>query len=131
MLSKIKSWFNWIPEELNEVKTPDDIVVVFILHINDLEIGTLTLKEGEWYFKYSEEFKTQDDYKPLINFPNKNKEYSSLQLWPFFASRIPGLGQPIVKDFLHKMGIEKADEVSLLKEFGKRTISNPYVLESV
>lgn len=131
MLGKIKSLFNWAPEELNDIKTPNDIVVVFILLLDELVIGTLTWKEGEWRFKYSEDFKNQDNYKPLINFPNKDKDYLSEQLWPFFASRIPGLGQPIVQDFLHKKGIEKADEASLLKEFGKRTISNPYILEAV
>lgn len=131
MLGKIKSLFNWGPEELNDIKTPDNIVVVFVLLLNELEIGTLTLKDRAWTFKYSEEFKNQDKYKPLINFPNKNREYSSEQLWPFFASRIPGLGQPIVQEFLNKKRIEEADEVSLLKEFGKRTISNPYILEAV
>jgi HipA-like protein len=130
MLKTVKSFINkWLPAELGEVKTPQNTNADFILTINHMEIGKLELHNGKWIFKYSEEFKNQDSFKPLINFPDKNKEYSSSHLWPFFASRIPGLGQPIVKDFLHKKGLEKADEVTLLKEFGKRTIANPYILE--
>jgi len=130
MLNKLKSILKWGPEELNEVKTPQRVDVAFLLTLNNIEVGTLSLHNGQWAFKYSDTFKNQSSLMPIMNFPNKDKEYFSLQLWPFFVSRIPGPGQPIVKDFLLKEGIEKADEVTLLKKFGKRTISNPYVLES-
>lgn len=132
MSKKHKDIFNWGSDELEGLYVPEDLTVEFhlFLPIAKLAIGTLMLKNGEWHFSYSEDFKLQTKYKPLVNFPDITKHYSSKQLWPFFASRIPGLGQPIVQQFLEKNKLSEPDEVSLLKEFGKRTISNPYVLES-
>ena len=116
---------------LNKIRTPDNISVEFNLMLNNLHIGVLKLQNGKWYFKYADEFIAQTDIKPQVNFPNKEKEYISSKLWPFFASRIPGIGQPEVKDFLHKAGLSYANDVDLLKEFGKRTITNQYVLTAI
>lgn len=129
MLNKLKYILKWRPAELSEVKTPQNVDAAFHLTLNSMEIGTLLLHKGQWIFKYSDTFKNQNNLMPIMNFPDKEKKYESNQLWPFFSSRIPGPGQPIVKDFLNKKGIEKADEVTLLQYFGKRTISNPYILE--
>ncbi|MBS1585531.1 MAG: HipA N-terminal domain-containing protein [Bacteroidetes bacterium] len=126
---KVLTW--WRPVELSEVKTPNDTKAQFDLSLHNIHIGVLTLENGQWVFKYTDEFRQQSALQPLINFPNKEKIYSSAQLWPFFAGRIPGPGQPVVKAFLHKEGIEEPNEVMLLKEFGKRTIANPYVLMSL
>jgi hypothetical protein len=50
-------------------------------------------------------------------------------LWPFFALRIPSPEQPAVRDFILKR--KKADEGILLKEFGERSIANPFRLVPV
>ena len=129
MLNKIKKLFKWRPAELSEVKTPQNQDATFLLTHHDVEIGVLSLHQGVWTFEYTEDYKKQEHLKPLVNFPDKNKTYTYQQLPPFFASRLPGLGQPVVRHFLEKEGIDEADEVTMLKKFGKRTIANPYVLE--
>lgn len=94
----------------------------FDLKIGELFMGTLTYLNGTWTYSYSEDFKKQDKYAPIVNFPNVNQEYESDQLWPFFASRIPGMSQ------LKEANDENTDIVSLLKKYGQHVIANPYVL---
>ena len=91
--------------------------------LQKLLVGTLLYSAGVWYFSYSNEFKLQNRILPLANFPSKDKEYSTRDLWPFFASRIPSNAQlQIEKDK------PKEDVVTLLRRFGRRTVANPYEL---
>jgi len=98
------------------------------LKVDNLIIGYLSCKDGQWIFKYSEEFKTQDEYHNLIGFPHLDGEYVSDQLWPFFKIRIPGLKQPAIKEIVEHEHIDSKNEFELLKRFGRKTISNPYEL---
>lgn len=78
-------------------------------------------------FEYSEEFKKQGEILPLSNFPNKELVYTSDELWLFFATRIPSAAQlerkTKISDFSER------DEVNLLRKYGHRTITNPFVLQ--
>ncbi len=103
-------------------KGTDDIV--FVLKINDVEIGTLSLKNKNWYFEYSDEFKKQKEFKPLTEFPDLNKTYESDRLWPFFLSRLPGLNN--MPENLQKRN--KINLAELLKNYGRKTTTNPYIL---
>ncbi len=95
----------------------------FILTLNKLEVGTLSYADNVWAFSYSEEFKRQREILPLVNFPTVDKEYTSNELWPFFVSRIPSRAQlQASKD------TDRQDLVSLLKNYGRKTIANPYQL---
>ena len=99
--------------------TEDD--ATFNVNLGKLLVGTLLYSAGVWYFSYSNEFKLQNRILPLANFPSKDKEYSTRDLWPFFASRIPSNAQlQIEKDK------PKEDVVTLLRRFGRRTVANPY-----
>lgn len=101
--------------------TEDD--ATFNVNLGKLLVGTLLYSAGVWYFSYSNEFKLQNRILPLANFPSKDKEYSTRDLWPFFASRIPSNAQlQIEKDK------PKEDVVTLLRRFGRRTVTNPYEL---
>jgi HipA-like protein len=101
--------------------TEDD--ATFNVNLGKLLVGTLLYSAGVWYFSYSNEFKLQNRILPLANFPSKDKEYSTRDLWPFFASRIPSNAQlQIEKDR------PKEDVVTLLRRFGRRTVANPYEL---
>lgn len=100
----------------------------FTLFYESLVIGTLTADKGVWTFEYSEEFKKQNAFKPLVNFPDKSKVYTQDTLWPFFASRIPGVSQPRVQEVLKAKNIDSENTVDLLKIFGKHSISNPFEL---
>ena len=94
----------------------------FDLLLGSLLVGTLVYSSGVWTFSYSEEFKKQDKAVPLINFPQKEKVYESNQLWPFFASRLPGAAQL-------EQEASKEDIVTLLQKYDRHVITNPYVLE--
>ncbi len=101
---------------------------VFFLKYNNKEIGKLSYKNRVWFFEYSDWFKKQQDFRPLIEFPNKDKQYQSNELWTFFASRIPSLKQPKVQEFISENN-NKVDFIELLKKFGKTSINNPYHLD--
>jgi HipA-like protein len=101
----------------------------FILAYNATHIGTLTYLQGEWTFEYSVMFKNQNKIKPLTDFPDKNKIYKSEELWPFFASRIPSVKRPSIKEILQKEKISQDNIVKLLERFGKQTATNPFELK--
>ena len=63
----------------------------FDLLLGSLLVGVLLYDDGMWSFSYSDEYKAQSKYEPLVNFPNLDQVYKSDQLWPFFASRLPGV----------------------------------------
>src|SRR5690606_30567545 len=98
-----------------------------LIHQN-ITIGYLSCEKGKWHFKYSEEFKNQNEYHSLIGFPDLNKEYVSEYFWPFFRIRIPGLKQPAIKEIVEKEKLDIENEFQLLKRFGHKTISNPFEL---
>lgn len=128
MTQKFKKVFArlfWSESQKQMVLTPDNDAT-FLVNLGRLLVGTLLYSEGMWYFSYSDEFKSQNRVLPLVNFPSKDKEYSTKELWPFFASRIPSNAQlQIDKDK------EQEDIVTLLRRFGKRTVANPYELHAV
>ena len=135
MIEKLINWFrkliNWFQKKENdevELHLPSDSNGKFVLKLDTIEIGYLECQEGTWHFYYSDPFKKMDDLYSIPGFPNLDKEYSSKLLWSFFQTRIPGLGQPLIKEILEKENIDKTNELALLKRFGKKTITNPYTL---
>lgn len=129
ILSKLKNL--WKSDGQEGILTPKDYDAVFELTFKDLVIGTLKLHEGVWTFAYSEAFKNQHAVKPLMDFPNVNKTYTSDELPPFFALRIPGLGQPKVQEVITKEKIDEHNEAKLLERFGKVSITNPFQLHLI
>jgi HipA-like protein len=103
----------------------------FSLRYSNLEIGRLSRNEKGWIFSYGWEFRNQDRVSPLTNFPNKEKIYYADDLWPFFASRIPSLKQPQVRQIIREEQIDANDESELLSRFGRESISNPFKLVQV
>lgn len=130
MIDKIKKLI-WKTEGQEDLFTPKNSEEGFKLLLGDLEVGTLSLKNGIWTFKYSDEFKKQNKIKPIPDFPNIDKVYTSEDLYPFFIQRIPGLGQQKVKETLRKEKIDEHNEAALLKRFGRLTITNPFELKAV
>lgn len=132
MIDFLKKLFNKPEDELTGSSSSTN--VRFSLKIDDpelgaLEIGTLEFKDGLWIFQYSEAFRNQNKYSRLIGFSDLSKVYRSEVLWPFFKIRIPGLKQPMVQEVLKAENISQSDEASLLRRFGRKNISNPYLLE--
>ncbi len=130
MLRKIINWFSKNEDNLEvQVQLPHDEDARFILKVDAIRIGELYCDKGEWYFKYTDDFKKHsEEYNRIVGFSDLDKIYKSEMLWPFFQTRIPGLKQPAVQEILEKEKIDKSNEVALLKRFGKRTITNPYEL---
>lgn len=112
----------WHDSDETNLKAIDGKTGKFDLMLGTLLVGTLIYSSGVWTFSYSEEFKKQTASAPLVNFPSKDKVYESNQLWPFFASRLPGNA---------KLESEASsdDVVTLLQKYGRHVITNPYVLE--
>lgn len=103
--------------------------IKFVLKIKQLEIGHLSVEDGLWNYRYSEEFKNQDKYARLTGFSDLNKIYKAEVLWPFFKIRIPGLKQPMIRDIIEAENLDSKNEAVLLKRFGKKSMANPYILE--
>ena len=117
------------PEGLEDTYTPNDINAKFLLMYKNIAVGELTLLEGIWEFKYTPMFKKQKEVLPIVDFPDVDQIYKRNHLWPFFISRIPGLGQPEVKRVINNENINKNSEFELLKRFGFKSISNPFTLQ--
>ncbi|MCU0436054.1 MAG: HipA N-terminal domain-containing protein [Bacteroidia bacterium] len=127
MLNKLINLFGKGDED--ETHLPENESYNFRLMVDNLEVGTLRCESGFWFFKYSDEFKKHlQEYKPLTEFPDLEKEYQDDFLWPFFKIRIPGLKQPAIQEIIKREKIDQMNEAALLKRFGERTIANPYQL---
>lgn len=100
----------------------------FHLIYQGLLVGVLSVSDGHWTFCYSDEFRRQQKLRPIVEFPDLNKTYTSDELWPFFGMRIPSLKQTSIHDIVVEEKIDEADEAQLLRRFGKRTIANPFEL---
>lgn len=111
------------------IQTPKDRDALFELRYDELPVGKLELHNGKWVFTYAPEFKGQSRVSPLIDFPQLDKIYSAESLWPFFMARIPSLTQAHVREAVEKEGLDEHSDVDLLRRFGQRTISNPFVLQ--
>jgi HipA-like protein len=99
----------------------------FNLTYKNLEIGVLSYSNN-WVFQYSNDFINQNKIKPITGFPNIHKVYQSPNLFPFFDFRIPSLKRPEIQDIIKKEQLDATNKAELLAFFGKKTITNPYVL---
>lgn len=116
----------WKSEGQEDLTTPIDEKVTFGVFYKTLPIGELTLSKGLWTFSYAQMFKQQNEIKPIVDFPDVNKQYKSEGLFPFFIHRIPSLSQPKVQATIKKEDIDKNNEVEMLKRFGEYAITNPF-----
>lgn len=128
MFRTMIKWFRKGDED-DALHLPKEENTIFILKVDGINMGTLHCENGEWVFKYTDEFKNHSDvYNLIIGFPDLNTEYRSPSLWPFFKTRIPGLKQPAVQEIIKDENIDPSNEVALLKRFGNKTITNTFTL---
>ena len=111
------------------MRTPTGESALFLLKYGSMTVGDLSLHDGVWRFAYSPEFQRQREIRPIIDFPDVSRTYESESLWPFFMARIPSLSQPKVQEAITKEGLDRSNSAELLRRFGERTISNPFLLE--
>jgi len=133
MITSLKSWLTRLqPEVTTAMHSPKYEPTCFELRFNTLEIGCLNLLEdGFWQFAYTDSFLKQQHIKPLVGFPNVHKVYRNEELWPFFSSRIPSADQPYVQEKARCKKLDLTNTAEMLKEFGERTITNPFALLAV
>ena len=124
MLNLLRKSFDW----LAGVKPPEAKSVAFSVMLDGLEVGVLSYDGTQWTYRYTEAFRDQDLVKPIIDFPMPGKEYRSETLWPFSLLRIPSLEQPSVQHFVHEHGLSDLNEATLLRQFGRRSVANPFEL---
>jgi HipA-like protein len=118
LMDKAKEWLGFA----HTVKAPPEAHAKFLLTYDDLLVGTLTVEGGVWKFEYSDEFRSEAELRPIVEFPDVDKIYVNDDLWQFFASRIPSTEQPEVEEILKREHVKEDDAVELLKLFGKRTM---------
>ena len=124
LMEKAKEWLGFA----RNVKAPPEAHAKFLLTYDDLLVGTLTVEGGVWKFEYSDKFRSEDELRPIVEFPDVDKIYENEDLWQFFASRIPSTEQPEIEEILKREHVNEDDAVNLLRLFGKRTIANPFEL---
>ena len=97
-------------------------ITAYKLMLDNMLVGVLYKENGLWVFEYSDTFKKQTKYRPIVNFSNKEKKYVSKDLFPFFTTRLPGKGQLKLKKEDH------CDLDTLLRKYGEHSATNPFVL---
>lgn len=127
MLNWINKYFK-SEDQPGEFNTPVIQKADFVLKYKNLTIGYLKHRDGKWMFQYSDEFKQQNEIDTLVDFPKKDQIYVEEYLWPFFAHRIPGLGQPQIQDIIKKEHLNSKSEIDMLRRFGHKSITNPFEL---
>jgi HipA-like protein len=130
MIRSLSDFF-WKQDDQEAIVTPQDATAHFVLSYKNIKIGDLQLVDGIWHFSYDRDFDKQNIVTKLIDFPDTQKKYTSKELWPFFLSRIPGLGQPKVQKMIKENNIDRNNQLELLRFFGANTLSNPFVLHSI
>ena len=129
MIELLRRLFQKSEGEKTNLQLPASEQQRFVLHIGDVPVGELRCANGRWFFAYTEQFKQRsDEFYPIGGFSDLDKVYESDTLWPFFLVRIPGLGQPKVKETIAREKIDATNEAELLRRFGERTLANPFVL---
>ena len=123
--------------ELDSFHSPlwsaDQSPIGFRLWYGNVYVGDLTFdpKTGVWQFAYTSEFKAwsaDQRVRPLFEFPDLDRIYSSKELWSSFRLRIPSLKRDEIAKEVEKKHINPNDIPSLLRLFGRRTVSDPYEL---
>jgi HipA-like protein len=91
----------------------------------DLAIGHLEFEGDKWTFRYDDAYRKRTDLRPLEGFEDLGKVYSSSQLFPFFAVRLPDLERPDIQRMLQESRVRRPDSIQLLRLFGTRAASSP------
>lgn len=125
MLNFLRQAADW----LHNPSSDSENGVEFRLFLEKLWVGSLSFQRGLWIFEYSDEFKKQSEIRPIMDFPVLERRYESKDLWPFFALRIPSREQVSVKSFLETKESGEVDEATMLRQFGRRSVANPFELQ--
>lgn len=130
MLDKIFRHFRGVSSGRGEESVDRSTDAVFLLFFGKLPVLVLCHDEKNWRMFYTKEFKAQDKVKPLVPFPDIEKEYRSSELWPFFAVRIPSIARPEVRRTVTNEKLDYDDVAAMLNRFGRKSIADPFELKT-
>jgi hypothetical protein len=84
-------------------------------------VGVLS-RNGQYEFKYYDDIKDakNEGFKPLVEFPDLNKLYTSESLFSTFASRLPDKRRRDMSKILKKYELKEFNQYELLKKSGAR-----------
>jgi len=88
-------------------------------------VGHLEFDGTSWVFRYHSDYKRRSDLRPIEGFDDKEQEYRSPVLFPFFLVRIPDISRDDVKAKIALHRVRRPDTGDLLRIFGRRAISSP------
>jgi hypothetical protein len=98
----------------------------------DRQIAEPEKREGRYFFCYLDAFR---DLKlsPLPGFPDvdRREPYVSKQLFAFFRERIPDRTRPEIQELVKKLGVPEDDELRLLAELSRHSVTDPFELKLV
>ena len=113
---------------------PSEHALEVYLPVGDSErvlVGTLRRERSEVVFRYAPEFRRRGELPAIADFPEKDREYRSQTLWPFFEQRLPPIKRAdVVRKLKSKSLSAQADRFVLLAELGRTTLTSPYELEA-
>lgn len=95
--------------------------VIYVYRKNEIShlrehIGTITREKECYKFSYSDIYRNSEHFSPIFPFLEKNLEYTNVNLFPVFASRLPDSKRIDIKDILSKYNMTEYDQFDLLRE---------------
>jgi HipA-like protein len=98
----------------------------------DRQIAELEKREGCYFFHYLDTFRDLS-LSAIPGFPDVDRKepYVSKQLFPFFRERIPDRTRPEIQELMKRLGVPEDDELRLLAELSRRSVTDPFELKLV
>lgn len=79
------------------------------------------------YIGGAERAQKEVGFPPLIDFPDLNRDYRSVELFPLFQNRIMNRARPDFTDYLRRLDLtEEADPIEILSTNGGRRVTDAY-----
>ncbi len=94
-------------------------------------IGRLTYDGTKYYFVYTHgatEAQVKYAFQPLLSFPDLNKVYTSVELFPLFYNRLMRRSRPDYKNYIEYLNIPEGedDPVTILSRSGGRKVTDNF-----
>lgn len=99
--------------------------------LGDRQIGELERREGR-FFRYLAAFR-ELRLSPIPGFPDVDRKdpYVSDQLFAFFRERLPDRNRPEIQELIKTRHVPEDDELQLLAELSRRSVTDPFELKLV
>lgn len=86
-----------------------------------------TGREAKFLFRYLDSFRSRG-LAPLPGFQEVDRIYESVDLFPFFAERIPDLRRPEIKEWIKQQNIDETNKLELLGALSRHSVTDSFEL---